>query len=40
MDVVSLGFLTDLMVLALGGSQIEHHERHIVVRTPANPTFW
>ena len=28
------------MVLALGGSEIEHGERHVVVRTPANPTFW
>ena len=28
------------MVLGLGGSEIDHRERHIVVRTPANPTFW
>ena len=28
------------MVLALGGSVIEHRDRHVVVRTPANPTFW
>jgi ribosomal protein S18 acetylase RimI-like enzyme len=28
------------MVLALGGSEIEHGERHVVVRTPANPTYW
>lgn len=40
MDVTSLGFRTDLMVLALGGSRIERHERHVVVRTPANPTYW
>ncbi len=40
MDVVSLGFRTDLAVLALGGSEIEHRDRHVVVRTPANPTYW
>jgi hypothetical protein len=40
LQIVSLGFRTDLMVLALGGSEIEHGERHVVVRTPANPTFW
>jgi ribosomal protein S18 acetylase RimI-like enzyme len=40
LHVVSLGFRTDLTVLALGGSEIEHGERHVVVRTPANPTFW
>jgi ribosomal protein S18 acetylase RimI-like enzyme len=40
MDIVSLGFRTDLGVLTLGGSGIEHHERHVVVRTPSNPTYW
>jgi GNAT superfamily N-acetyltransferase len=40
LEIASLGFRTDLMVLALGGSEIEHRERHVVVRTPANPTFW
>jgi len=40
MEIVSLGFRTDLMVLALGGSDVEHRDRHIVVRTPSNPTFW
>jgi GNAT superfamily N-acetyltransferase len=39
-EIASLGFRTDLMVLALGGSEIEYRERHVVVRTPANPTFW
>jgi GNAT superfamily N-acetyltransferase len=38
--IASLGFRTDLMVLALGGSEIENREGHVVVRTPANPTFW
>jgi ribosomal protein S18 acetylase RimI-like enzyme len=40
MDVVSLGFRTDLAVLVLVGSEIEHRGRHVVVRTPANPTYW
>jgi hypothetical protein len=41
MDVASLAFRTDLMVLALGGSEVAHRDRHVVVRTPANPTyFW
>jgi len=40
LEIASLGFRTDLMVLALGGSEIEHLDRHVVVRTPANPTFW
>jgi ribosomal protein S18 acetylase RimI-like enzyme len=40
LEIASLGFRTDLMVLALGGSEIEHGEGHVVVRTPANPTFW
>ena len=40
MEIASLGFRTDLMVLGLGGSEIERHARHVVVRTPANPTFW
>ncbi len=40
MQIDSLGFRTDLMVLALGGSAIEYHDRHVVVRTPSNPTFW
>ena len=37
---VSLGFRTDLALLALGGSEIEDRGRHGVVRTPANPTYW
>ena len=29
------------MVLGLGGSEVEVHDRYVVVRTPANPTyFW
>ena len=40
MEIASLGFRTDLMVLELGGSEIEHHEGYVVVRTRANPTDW
>ena len=40
MDISSLGFRTDVMVLALGESAIEHHDRHLVARTPRNPTYW
>lgn len=40
MEIASLGFRTDLMVLALGGSEVEHRDRHLVVRTPSNPTYW
>ena len=39
-NVRSLGYRTDLMVLALGGSEVVAHEDHVVVRTHANPTFW
>ena len=40
MHARSLGFRTDLMVLRLGGSRIERHEGHVVVRTPENPSYW
>jgi GNAT superfamily N-acetyltransferase len=40
MDVRSLGFPTDLMVLSLGGSTVRERDDHLVVRTPSNPTFW
>jgi ribosomal protein S18 acetylase RimI-like enzyme len=40
MDVGSLGFRTDLALLRLGGSVIEDHGDHLVVRTPHNPDFW
>ncbi len=39
MDVVSLGFRTDLMVRRLAGSIIVVRERYLLVRTPANPGF-
>lgn len=41
MDIRSLGFRTDLRLLAMTGSQIEDRGTHLVIRTPANPTyFW
>lgn len=39
MDVVSLGFRTDLMLRTLQGSTVEARDGYLVVRTPANPTF-
>lgn len=40
MDVVSLGFRTDLALLALGGSDIDDRGDHLVVRTDSNPSFY
>lgn len=40
MDVVSLGFRTDLMVRRLSGSTVTDEGDHVVVRTPENPTFY
>jgi GNAT superfamily N-acetyltransferase len=40
MDAIrSLGFRTDVMLLALQGSSIEEHDAYRVIRTPSNPTF-
>lgn len=38
--VRSLGYRTDLMLLALGGSRIERAGNHLIIRTPLNPAFW
>lgn len=40
MDIASLGFRTDLMLLTLQGSTVEDRGDHVVVRTPSNPAFW
>lgn len=40
MPVRSLGFVTDLMIRRIAGSEITDHGDHIVIRTPANPGFW
>jgi GNAT superfamily N-acetyltransferase len=39
-DVVSLGFRTDLALLQLGGTRVEDRGDHIVVRSAHNPTHW
>lgn len=40
MDVHSLGYRTDLALLTATGSEVEDRGTHLVVRTPANPTFF
>lgn len=41
MNVTSLGFRTDLALLTASGSVVEDRGTHLVVRTPANPSyFW
>ena len=40
MEIRSLGLRTDVALLELGGSVVEHHVDHVVVRTPENPTYW
>jgi ribosomal protein S18 acetylase RimI-like enzyme len=39
-QVTSLGYVTDLALLELGGSAFEDHGDYLVIRTPHNPTFW
>ena len=40
MTIESLGFRTDLLLLELGGSDLEDTGEYVVVRTPDNPNFW
>ncbi|MCD6641124.1 MAG: GNAT family N-acetyltransferase [Nocardioides sp.] len=41
MEIRSLGFRTDIALLQRTGSEVEDLGSHLVVRTPANPTyFW
>ncbi|MBC2931707.1 GNAT family N-acetyltransferase [Nocardioides sp. zg-1228] len=40
MHVSSLGFRTDLALLTASGSTVEDRGTHLVVRTPANPTYY
>ncbi|WP_405058882.1 GNAT family N-acetyltransferase [Kribbella sp. NBC_01505] len=40
MEIKSLGYRTDLFLLGLGGSEVHDTGEYVVVRTPANPTFW
>jgi GNAT superfamily N-acetyltransferase len=39
-EVISLGYRTDLMLRQLEGSQISDRGDYLVVRSPANPEFW
>ncbi|MFG1814008.1 GNAT family N-acetyltransferase [Kribbella sp. NPDC049174] len=40
MEIESLGFRTDLLLLKLSGSELTDRGEYVVVRTPANPGFW
>ncbi|QNE17192.1 GNAT family N-acetyltransferase [Kribbella qitaiheensis] len=40
MDITSLGYRTDLALLEAAGSELTDRGTYVVVRTPANPTFW
>ena len=40
MEVRSLGYRTDLAILALEGSHVTDRGDHMVIRTPANPDYW
>jgi hypothetical protein len=39
-NITSLGYRTDLMLLQLSGSELTDKGEYVVIRTPANPTFW
>jgi ribosomal protein S18 acetylase RimI-like enzyme len=39
-EIISLGFRTDVLLLGLGGSVFRDAGEYVVVRTPANPGFW
>jgi ribosomal protein S18 acetylase RimI-like enzyme len=39
-DVLSLGFRTDLALLQLGGTHLEDRGDHVVVRSSHNPNHW
>jgi len=39
-QLVSLGFLTDLALLRLGGTHVDDRGDFLVVRSPHNPTYW
>ena len=40
MEVRSLGYRTDLAILALEGSQVTDRGDHLVIRTLSNPDYW
>jgi ribosomal protein S18 acetylase RimI-like enzyme len=39
-EVRSLGYRTDLAILALEGSQVTDRGDYLVIRTPGNPNYW
>jgi len=39
-EIESLGFRTDLLLLKLSGSEFKDTGEYVVVRTPANPGYW
>jgi len=39
-EVISLGYRTDLALRESGGSEIEDRGDHLVIRSPHNPTHW
>jgi ribosomal protein S18 acetylase RimI-like enzyme len=39
-EVRSLGYRTDLAILAFEGSQITDRGEYLVIRTPGNPDYW
>jgi hypothetical protein len=39
-EIVSLGYRTDLLLLELSGSTFHDTGEYVVIRTPANPGFW
>ena len=40
MDIKSLGYRTDIMLRLLEGGERTDNGAHIVVRSPANPSYW
>jgi ribosomal protein S18 acetylase RimI-like enzyme len=39
-DITSLGYRTDLKLIELAGSELTDRGEYVVVRTPANPSYW
>jgi hypothetical protein len=39
-EITSLAYRTDLMLLELSGSELTDRGEYVVVRTPANPSYW
>lgn len=40
MEIKSLGYRTDLLLLELSDSEFHDAGEYVVIRTPANPTYW